>query len=90
MESVVNMLIHLYAVYAWEQDDKADAEAPHLNGLGNGNGYSRVDRRTVGADEFELEGLDSDDDSSVTYGSGSGSGSGSGRSKESRSFAAQH
>lgn len=84
----VNMLIHLYAVYSWEQDDKADAEAPHLNGLGNGNGYSRVDRSTVGADEFELEGLDSDDDSSVTYGSGSGSGSG--RSKESRSFAAQH
>ncbi|EUC42878.1 hypothetical protein COCMIDRAFT_102366 [Bipolaris oryzae ATCC 44560] len=82
----VNMLIHLYAVYSWEQDDKADAEAPHLNGLGDGNGYSRVDRRTVGADEFELEGLDSDDDSSVTYGSGSGSG----RSKESRSFAAQH
>lgn len=86
MTSVVNMLIHLYAVYAWEQDDKADDEAPHLNGRGDGAGYSRVDRRTIGADEFELEGLDSDDDSSVTYGSGSGSG----RSKESRSFAAQH
>jgi hypothetical protein len=75
------MLIHLYAVYTWEQDDKADAEAPHANGLSNGNanGYTRVDHRLVGADEFELEGLDSDDeDSNLAYGN-----------KESRRFAAQ-
>jgi hypothetical protein len=60
----VNMLIHLYAVYTWGQDDKADAEAPLTNGHANGhiNGYTRVDRRVRDAEEFELEGLDSDDD----------------------------
>lgn len=77
MVLVVNMLIHLYAVYTWEQDDKADTEAPHMNG--HANGYSRVDPRIRDADEFELEGLESDDeDSDLSYG------------KESRTFAAHH
>ena len=58
------MLIHLYAVYAWGEEGKADAEAPYTNGHANGhpNGYSRVDRRARDAEEFELEGLDSDEE----------------------------
>lgn len=79
---VVNMLIHLYAVYAWGEDSKADAEAPPMNGLANGhaNGYTRVDRRVRDAEEFELEGLDSDDeDDNPSY-----------MNKESRAHAAQH
>ena len=76
------MLIHLYAVYTWEQDDKADAEAPLTNGHANGhiNGYTRVDRRVRDAEEFELEGLDSDDDDEDS----------SRLNKEPRSLAAQH
>jgi hypothetical protein len=80
---VVNMLIHLYAVYAWGQDDKADAEAPLANGHANGhiNGYTRVDRRVRDAEEFELEGLDSDDDEEDDSPR---------MNKEHRSLAAQH
>lgn len=79
---VVNMLIHLYAVYAWGQDDKADAEAPLANGHANGhiNGYTRVDRRVRDAEEFELEGLDSDDEEDDSPR----------MNKEHRSLAAQH
>ncbi|KAF1839018.1 hypothetical protein BDW02DRAFT_564357 [Decorospora gaudefroyi] len=64
----VNMLIHLYAVSAWGQDTKSEAEAPCLNSMANGhasghiNGYTRADRRIRDAEEFELEGLDSDDE----------------------------
>jgi hypothetical protein len=58
------MLLHLYAVYAWGETSKSDTEAPRANGLPNGhaNGYIRADRRVRDADEFELAGLDSDDD----------------------------
>ncbi|KAF2847244.1 integral membrane protein-like protein [Plenodomus tracheiphilus IPT5] len=64
----VNMLIHLYAVHAWSEDGKADAEAPRANGMTNGhasghpNGYTRASRRIRDAEEFELGGLDSDDE----------------------------
>ncbi|CAA9958050.1 Ytp1 multi-domain protein [Pyrenophora teres f. maculata] len=64
----VNMLIHLYAVHAWGEDGKADAEAPFADEFANGhanghpNGYSRVDRTVRDAEEFELEGLDSDEE----------------------------
>lgn len=77
----VNMLIHLYAVHAWTEDDKADLETPHLNGNVNGhaNGYARVDTRVRDAEEFELGGLDSDDDNDDVL-----------RSKEQRPLAAQH
>lgn len=71
---VVNMLIHMYAVYSSVEDDRADVEAPHMNG--HASGYSRVDPRIRDADEFELEGLDSDEDSDLTY-----------AHKESRTFA---
>jgi hypothetical protein len=58
------MLLHLYAVYAWGQTSKSDAEAPHANGMTNGhaNGHVRSEQRLREAQEFELEGLDSDDD----------------------------
>ena len=53
------MLIHLYAVYAWGEEGKADAEAPYANEFANGHvnghpngGYSRVDRRARDAEEF--------------------------------------
>ncbi|KAH3953156.1 hypothetical protein HBH53_038570 [Parastagonospora nodorum] len=77
----VNMLIHLYAVSAWGEDSKSDAEAPRLNGQANGhaNGYARVDRRVRDAQEFELAGLDSDDDDDVPL-----------QKKESRPLVAQH
>lgn len=60
------MLIHLYAVHAWGEDTKSDAEAPSANGAPNG--YSRVDRRVHDAEEFELGGLDSDDEDAVPIG----------------------
>jgi hypothetical protein len=58
------MLVHLYAVHTWGQNSKSDDEAPRTNGLTNGhaNGYIRADRRVRDAEEFELAGLDSDDD----------------------------
>jgi hypothetical protein len=58
--AVVNMLIHLYAVHAWGQDSKSDSEAPRMNG--HANGHARADRRVRDAEEFELAGLDSDDE----------------------------
>jgi hypothetical protein len=54
------MLIHLYAVHAWGLNTKDDAEAPRMNGIANG--HARADRRIQDAEEFELEGLVSDDD----------------------------
>lgn len=59
------MLIHLYAVHAWSEDDKNDLETPRANGHANGhlNGYARVDHRVRDAEEFELEGLESDEES---------------------------
>lgn len=56
--TVVNMLIHLYAVHTWTPS-KSDAEAPRPNGI---NGHARADQRVRDAEEFELEGLMSDDD----------------------------
>jgi hypothetical protein len=75
------MLIHLYAVSAWDEDVKSDAEAPRINGQANGhaNGYARVDRRVRDAEEFELGGLDSDDDEDAPF-----------DKKESRPLVAQH
>jgi hypothetical protein len=59
-----NMLVHLYAVSAWGQSPKSDVEAHRTNGLANGhaNGHIRADRTVRDAEEFELAGLDSDDD----------------------------
>lgn len=56
----VNMLLHLYAVHAWGQNSKADAEAPRVNG--HANGHVRTDSRARDAEEFELEGLMSDEE----------------------------
>ena len=58
------MLLHVYAVSTWAQNPKTDPEAPHVNGLSNGhaNGHLRPDHRIRDAEEFELQGLDSDDD----------------------------
>jgi hypothetical protein len=58
------MLLHLYAVHAWGEESKSDAEAPRANGQTNGhaNGYIRAERRVRDAEEFELAGLDSDED----------------------------
>jgi hypothetical protein len=58
----VNMLIHLYAVHAWQQTKKNDAEAPRANGNGAPNGHVRV----RDAEEFELQGLMSDDEEPAT------------------------
>ncbi|KAF1998881.1 hypothetical protein P154DRAFT_523714 [Amniculicola lignicola CBS 123094] len=62
----VNMLLHLYAVSAWAENSKMDDETPringHVNGHVNGNGYARVRPRVSDAQEFELEGLTSDEE----------------------------
>jgi hypothetical protein len=54
------MLVHLYAVSAWGATSKSDAEAPRANG--HANSHVRADRRVRDAEEFELGGLDSDDE----------------------------
>jgi len=54
------MLVHLYAVSAWGHTSKSDAEAPRTNGYTNGHVTSN--RRVRDAEEFELAGIDSDDD----------------------------
>lgn len=57
----VNMLIHLYYVHTWNQKPKVDTEAPHINGHANGH-VRPADRVAQDAEEFELQGLISDDD----------------------------
>lgn len=55
----VCMLLHLYASYAWP----LDPTQPKAMTNGGLNGHVRhVDRRVRDAEEFELEGLMSDDD----------------------------
>lgn len=62
------MLVHLYAVHAWAENRKVDPETPRANGTpsrrsnGHANEYTRTDRRIQEAEEFELGGLDSDED----------------------------
>jgi hypothetical protein len=56
------MLIHLYAVGAQPASIKLDAESGRANGhirLSNGQANGHLDRD---AEEFELEGLTSDDE----------------------------
>ena len=55
----VCMLLHLYASYAWPLDPTQPKVM--TNGGLNGN-VRHVDRRVRDAEEFELEGLMSDDD----------------------------
>ncbi|PVI02722.1 hypothetical protein DM02DRAFT_588950 [Periconia macrospinosa] len=55
-----NMLIHLYAVSNWSSNTKSDDENPRPNGVANG--HTRADLRVRDAEEFELEGLISDDE----------------------------
>ncbi|KAF2106792.1 hypothetical protein BDV96DRAFT_325534 [Lophiotrema nucula] len=57
----VNMLLHLYAVHAWGENIKSDAEAPRANGHFP-NGHARTNSRIRDAEEFELEGLITDDE----------------------------
>lgn len=66
---VVNMLLHMYATWAWPESTKPDPETGRLNGHINGHARrpvhatSRsVEQRLRDADEFELEGLISDDE----------------------------
>lgn len=55
----VCMLLNLYATHAWPVDSKANHEA--LNGAALGNGRPVDGRRVRDAEEFELEGLMSED-----------------------------
>lgn len=60
----VSMLLHLYASYAWPLDP-AVAKKDGMEGTNRvpiANGH--VDRRVRDAEEFELEGLMSDDENS--------------------------
>ena len=62
----VCMLLHLYAIYAWPLDKTASV--PRMNGGARGNGHVRPGgtmgdaQRLRDAEEFELEGLMSDDE----------------------------
>ncbi|KAF2272293.1 uncharacterized protein EI97DRAFT_437048 [Westerdykella ornata] len=61
----VNMLVHLYAVHAFPLGPvhkDADAAGVEANGGLAGNGHLRGDRRVRDAEEFELEGLISEDE----------------------------
>ena len=53
----VCMLLHLYATHAWPANVKADGTNGHIT-----NGHAVDGRRVRDAEEFELEGLMSDDD----------------------------
>lgn len=62
----VNMLLHLYAIYAFPLDKAA---APRMNGNAQRNGHVRSGAGSMGdaqrlrdAEEFELEGLMSEDE----------------------------
>lgn len=60
---VVNMLLHLYAVHAWPtmKPKKSDPETPRSKGTPNG--HARTPDRTIhDAEEFELEGLMTDEE----------------------------
>lgn len=61
------MLLHLYATYAWPLDAPKPRTAVANGRVPNGHvpGQS-VDRRVRDAEEFELEGLMSDDDGDET------------------------
>ncbi|KAL1623932.1 hypothetical protein SLS56_008056 [Neofusicoccum ribis] len=72
----VNMLLHVYATWAWPESTKPDPESGRqLNGNLNGNlnGHPRrghansrsVEQRLRDAEEFELEGLISDDEAGL-------------------------
>ncbi|KAF2868395.1 hypothetical protein BDV95DRAFT_630596 [Massariosphaeria phaeospora] len=64
----VNMLLHLYAVHVWGETSKSDSEAPRANGYAgangrpNGHAVAPGERRVRDAEEFELDGLVSDDE----------------------------
>ena len=53
----VCMLLHLYATHAWPADTKVNGVNGHV-----ANGHVVDTRRVRDAEEFELEGLMSDDD----------------------------
>ncbi|KAI9777563.1 MAG: hypothetical protein M1835_005199 [Candelina submexicana] len=60
----VNMLLHLYATHAMPEIVKADAEASRINGTANGHVRAPSESRLIrDAEEFELEGLMSDEES---------------------------
>lgn len=57
----VSMLLHLYTIYAWP----VDPSQPEASANGGLNGHAQVgqlDRRVKDAEEFELEGLMSEDE----------------------------
>lgn len=54
----VNVLLHIYAVYAWPM--KTDPEASRINRHANGHARTPSQRLMRDAEEFELEGLMSD------------------------------
>ena len=57
----VCMLLHLYATHAWPADAKVNGVNGHAV-----NGHVVDGRRVRDAEEFELEGLMSDDDDDAT------------------------
>lgn len=60
----VGMLLHLYASHAWPFEPAAkNSEMAAANGAPPGT-YGHVERRMRDAEEFELEGLMSDDEDS--------------------------
>ncbi len=58
----VNVLLHIYAVYTWPSAPKKDPEAPRTNGHVARHGRTPSERLVRDVEEFELEGLMSDED----------------------------
>lgn len=61
----VAMLLHLYASHAWPLEPATkNVEMAGANGAPRTNGH--IERRVRDAEEFELEGLMSDDEDSIS------------------------
>lgn len=74
--TVVNVLLHIYAVHAWPNSDSTDQDGPKYtsinrngNANGNANGHARSTSQQIqDAEAYELHGLVSDDEEDLPTG----------------------
>jgi len=70
ISTVVNILLHIYAVHAWPNSESTDQNGPKYTTLnGNANGHARSTSQQIqDAEAFELHGLISDDEEGPSMG----------------------
>jgi hypothetical protein len=70
ISTVVNVLLHIYAVHAWPNSESTDQNGPKYTNLnGNANGHARSTSQQIqDAEAFELHGLISDDEEGPSMG----------------------